>query len=381
MRRYWQPIAASAELKDNPTKAVRILCENLVLYKDRSGTLGLIDESCAHRRVNMLYGIPEQKGLRCPYHGWLYDETGQCIEMPAEAPDSTFKDRVKAVAYPVEELGGLIWAYLGPEPVPLLPRWDLLVRGDLHRDIGLTVVDCNWLQCMENSHDPVHTEWLHGYQTYYLMERQGKEVPRTPDGRYAVFHHVKIAFTRFEHGIYKRRLMEGQPEDNDDWRVGHPVLFPNILRLNGPGFEIRVPMDDTHTWHVAYRCKVVEADAPKQGEILVHEIAYLDERGRATRDSTLPQDMMAWWSQGPVAKRNREKLAASDKEIIMYRRLLREQVGIVEDGGEPMNVFRDPAKNVCINVVAEQNQFMVFPNAERAGSIKSYKNTKKVQTE
>ena len=122
MRRYWHPVAASIELKENPTRAVRLLGEDLVLYKDRSGILRLIQESCPHRRVNMLYGIPEQHGLRCPYHGWLFDETGSCLEMPAEAPDSTFKDRVQALSYPVEELGGLIFAYLGPQPVPLLPR-------------------------------------------------------------------------------------------------------------------------------------------------------------------------------------------------------------------------------------------------------------------
>jgi 5,5'-dehydrodivanillate O-demethylase len=121
MRRYWHPIAASGELNEKPTKSVRILGEDLILYKDRSGTLGLIDESCPHRRVNMLYGIPEEKGLRCPYHGWLMDEAGQCIEMPAEAPDSTFKDRVKVKGYPAQELGGLVFAYLGPEPAPLLP--------------------------------------------------------------------------------------------------------------------------------------------------------------------------------------------------------------------------------------------------------------------
>ena len=100
MRRYWQPIAALSQLKENPTKAVRLLGEDLVLFRDRSGTLGLIQESCPHRRVNLLYGIPEEHGLRCPYHGWLFDETGQCLEMPAEAPDSTFKDRVTAKSYP-----------------------------------------------------------------------------------------------------------------------------------------------------------------------------------------------------------------------------------------------------------------------------------------
>ena len=128
-RRYWHPIAGSVEMDDTPTKAMRILGEDLVLFKDRSGNLGLIQESCPHRRVNLLYGIPEEHGLRCPYHGWLFDETGKCLEMPAEAPDSTFKDRVVAKTYPVKDHAGFIWAYLGPDPAPLIPNWDLPRQG------------------------------------------------------------------------------------------------------------------------------------------------------------------------------------------------------------------------------------------------------------
>ena len=175
LRRYWHPIAASAELLEQPTKAVKLLCENLVLYKDRGGVLGLIQESCPHRRVNLLYGIPEQTGLRCPYHGWLFDETGRCLETPAESPDSTFKDRIKVTAYPVQELGVLIFAYLGPEPVPLLPRWDLFLREQGFRHIGAVVLRCNWLQIMENSLDPVHLEWLHGRAVEHALLRQGSQ--------------------------------------------------------------------------------------------------------------------------------------------------------------------------------------------------------------
>ena len=122
MRRYWQPIAGVAELKKEPTKAIRLLGEDLVLYRDQRGQLGLIEASCAHRRVNLLFGIPEEKGLRCPYHGWLYDETGQCLEMPAEPPEPTFASRVQLKSYPVQVLGGLVFAYLGPQPGPMVPN-------------------------------------------------------------------------------------------------------------------------------------------------------------------------------------------------------------------------------------------------------------------
>ena len=214
LRRYWYPVAALSELKANPTKAVRLLGEDLVLYQDRSGTLGLIEASCAHRRVHMLYGIPEERGLRCPYHGWLYDESGQCLEMPAEAPESTFPSRVQIKAYPVEALGGLVFAYLGPAPVPLLPQWDVFVRGNVLRDVGMAIVPCNWLQIMENSLDPVHTEHLHRYFTHYVMERLGKGKDDPKYWRFApeVRPHVKIGFDVFEHGIIKRRVLKGDTE-------------------------------------------------------------------------------------------------------------------------------------------------------------------------
>ncbi len=124
MRRYWHPVAATAELDERPTKQVRLLGEDLVLYKDKSGTLGLIDRLCAHRRVDLSYGIPEEHGLRCMYHGWMYDETGQCIEQPFEEtvhPDGRFKEKVKLAGYPVEEQGGMVFAYMGPCPCRSCP--------------------------------------------------------------------------------------------------------------------------------------------------------------------------------------------------------------------------------------------------------------------
>jgi 5,5'-dehydrodivanillate O-demethylase len=357
MRRYWHPIAMKIELEDAWTKPVTILGEKLVLYKDRSGTLGLIQEKCPHRRVNLAWGIPEEHGLRCPYHGWLYDETGKCLETPAEPAGSGFKDKIQALTYPVEELGGLIFTYLGPQPAPLLPCWDLFVMDGVVRDITTTDLPCNWMQCMENSMDPTHTEWLHAYWTFFQMDEEGKDVPRTPDGRYAVFHHIKIGFDRFEHGIIKRRLMEGQDESHDDWVTGHPVIFPNILRTGG--FQIRVPVDDTHTRHYLYRA--LPAQTPEDvGVIRYHDMPIRDENGKAFTHKTLYQDMWAWWTQGEIAERELEKLGDSDRGIIMYRQMIQEQLDIVADGGDPMNVFRDPDQNKQIDIHTEQNQYMAF---------------------
>ena len=157
LRRYWHPIAATAELDENPTKEVRLLGEDLALYRDRSGQYGLVERYCAHRRVNLAYGIPEERGLRCMYHGWLYDETGQCIEQPFEEtvrPESRFKDKIKLPGYPVQEQSGLLFAYLGPAPAPYLPLWGPLVWDNVVREVAITEISCNWLQCMENSLDP-----------------------------------------------------------------------------------------------------------------------------------------------------------------------------------------------------------------------------------
>ena len=363
LRRYWHPVAASTELKDRPTKAVRLLCEDLVLYKDKSGTLGLVEERCAHRRVNLVWGIPENEGLRCPYHGWLYDETGQCIEQPGEPTGSTFKERIQLTSYPVQELGGLIFAYLGPLPAPLIPHYDLFVQDNSIRDIGGTMIPCNWLQCMENSLDPIHTEWLHGNFTNFVHAWK-YNVPPTPRLR-----HAKIGFDRFEHGIIKRRVLEGQDEDRDNWRVGHPVLFPNILKTGG--FQIRVPVDDTHTWHLLYNAYRPGIPVEPQVDIPYYDLPRLDDKGEPLVEmGALGQDFWAWYSQGDIAQRQLEKLGVSDVGIILYRDLLMEQMEKVERGEEPMEVYRDPAQNQLIVLNTERAREEDSRQIDRATLVK-----------
>ena len=167
-------------------------------------------------------------------------------------------------------------------------------------------------------------------------------------------HETKIGFDLFEHGIIKRRVWAGGSEEDASWRIGHSVVFPNTLRV-GTGFQIRVPLDDTHTRHYHYvvYTPAPGVQAPKQEDIPHYEFPLTDKAGRNITDFTIGQDMMAWSTQGPVAERHLEKLAESDKGIIIYRRLLKEQMGIVQDGGEPMNVFRDPAKNQTLDLFQE----------------------------
>jgi 5,5'-dehydrodivanillate O-demethylase len=346
MRRYWHPIAAVADLADTWTKRVRLLGEDLVLYKTRTGALGLIEELCPHRRASFAFGIPTAEGIRCPYHGWEFDGTGSCIDQPNEPAESRFKDKVRTPAYRVEALGGLIFAYLGPAPAPQVPRYDGFVAEGAIRMIGRAVIPCNWLQIMENSVDPVHTEWLHGhvYETFHGQPGEKVAISR---------HHVKIAFDEFAYGITKRRLLEGQPEDTDDWKTGHPVVFPTMLAVGNSSdswrnhaFQIRVPMDDTHTLHFWYNAYVPlqGQPVPKQllDEVPVYDVPFLDERGEHMLDHVDGQDIMAWVTQGPIADRTVEMLGSTDRGITMYRKMLKRELKKVEAGEDPMCTVREP---------------------------------------
>jgi 5,5'-dehydrodivanillate O-demethylase len=349
MRRYWHPIAAAVDMKDAWTKRVRLLGEDLVLFRDRSGAFGLIAEQCPHRRASLAYGIPTINGIRCPYHGWQFDATGACVDQPNEPPESSFKSKINTPAYPVEELGGLLFAYLGPAPRPLLPRLDGLVAPGAIRMIGRAVVPCNWLQIMENSVDPVHTEWLHGHLHEFQSEDEDEKVAISR-------HHVKIGFDEFDYGIYKRRLLEGQSEDTDDWKTGHPMVFPTILAVGNASdtlrmhaFQMRVPMDDTHTMHIWYNAYVPLNGAPVPQKLLdevpVYDVPFVDARGEYLIDLIDAQDIMAWVSQGPIADRTQESLGSSDRGVTLLRRMLRRELAKIEDGHDPIGVIRDPRRN------------------------------------
>jgi 5,5'-dehydrodivanillate O-demethylase len=344
LRRYWQVVGTAVELEREPVQKVRLLGENLTLYRSESGEYGLIGERCPHRCLSMEYGIPERNGLRCAYHGWLFDAKGRCLEQPFEdrtRPDNSNKDKVSIKAYPVRELGGLIFAYLGPEPVPLVPRWDVLVREDVDIVVEIHRLPCNWLQCMENAADPLHFEFLHAAFGNYQLKKLGRP-PAMKAGR-----HVKIEFDRFDYGIMKRRLLEGESPDVDDWTTGHPLLFPNILAVgsaHAPTLQFRVPVDDAHTIQFAYRSSVRKPGASPR-PILVKHTNLFNEDGKIVADNVPAQDMTGWVGQGPISDRTQEHLASSDRGVVMYRRMLVEQMERVERGEEPMAVIRDPAEN------------------------------------
>ena len=246
--------------------------------------------------------------------------------------------------------------------MPLLPRWEQLTWDNAVREVCISELPCNWLQCQENSLDPVHNEWLHAY--YGNVVRNG--VHALPELRGT---HLKIGFDVFEHGIIKRRVEAGYTEEDDDWKEGHPIMFPNILLVGDEvrsTFQFRVPVDDENTYHVSYYVwrPAPGAQAPRQESVPYRYVPLKDENDRYINDILFNQDYLAWVTQGPVAKRHLEKLGESDKGIILFRKLLQEQAQLVADGGDPMNTFRDPAENEAISLPLEH---VKFGNRRRMG--------------
>ncbi len=352
LRRYWLPIAPVQELTDdNPTKFVRVLGEDLVLWKDKGGHVGLIRDHCPHRGASLLYGRVEERGIACAYHGFLFDVQGNCLETPAEPSDSKFYLTVKTTAYPVQRFVGLYWAYLGTDPAPEIPPYDVWLRKDGKRDITVhPQLDCNWLQAMENSADPAHLQILHQHPQPPLAESSLK-VGGTPRG--AIDTVEDFDFYETPEGLMKtRRYNVGGGEE-------HPILFPNILRV-GSTTQIRVPMDDTHTYVVFVRF-TPSANGREEAEPETLPLTYvpsyklpagqLHPVGRfqwngANQGGNQLQDFMAWETQGPIMNRSAEHLATSDRGVVMFRNMLRREIEKVQRGEEPMGVVRDRSTGI-----------------------------------
>jgi len=197
---------------------------------------------------------------------------------------------------------------------------------------------------MDNSLDPIHFEHLHGVFGNYVHKKLGKPPMMNPA------RHLKIDFDVFEYGIIKRRLVEGDPEDCDDWTTGHPILFPNILSVGDvrrPNYQIRVPTDDTHTLHIRYQGVLREPDKERREDVPIRRIRVFDEDGTILEPPVnIPeQDMLAWVAQGRVSDRTIEHLVTSDRGVALYHNLLLQEIEKVERGEDPVATVRDEAKN------------------------------------
>jgi len=367
LRRYWHVVAAAGEITDaKPKKRVRVLGEDLVLYRKPNGTYSLVGEHCSHRGASLYYGFVEDDGIRCPYHGWKYDDCGRCVEQPFENPEAGFRDKIQHPAYPVMKCSGLLYAYMGPpDKQPLLPKWDLLVREDGVKKVDICeVLRCNWLQAMENSVDPTHTYYLHSH----TLKLKG-----TTD--FVPFHYQQLSKVDFElvvrpnwAGIQKQRIFAGADTPVE---APHPLIFPNILFVpvrTGYALHIRTPIDDSNTQVYQFRFSPTkDGSAVEQvGEPPIEYIGTTNSAGEFHLDHFASQDHMAWETQGPIADRSKEHLGEGDRGVIMLRKLLREQISVVENGEDPVGTNRDPAKDEMIQLIQEGYSAFSFAAARQA---------------
>jgi 5,5'-dehydrodivanillate O-demethylase len=350
LRRYWQPLCAASELtEEKPKKRVRMMGEDLVVFRNREGGYTCLEEYCRHRRASLYYGFIEDDGIRCCYHGWKYDHSGQCIEQPFEPKGSRLKDEARLRSYPVRKLGGLLFTYMGPDPAkaPLLPRWDSLVREDGQRILQvLPDHACNWVQIQENTADSVHTYFLHGYMNEVLgLKLDGADFYLRPI--------EKFEWEPCEWGVAKTLYYGG---DKPEIEVRPPLIFPNVLRIpQGPiqAIHWRVPIDDTNTRIIWLGFLPQEFGGKPMKESFDPPIQYLPNPrgpdGEIRMDSFYSQDQMVMEAQGPVFDRSQELLGTTDRGIVLFRQQLDEQIALVEQGKEPsIAVVRDPAKNKMI---------------------------------
>ncbi len=344
LRRYWQPIGGASQLETNPIKTIRLMCEDLVLYKDLSGHYGLIDRHCPHRRADMSYGWVEEKGIRCNYHGWMMNAAGKVIEQPWEDttnPTGRARENCGTKAYPVRECAGLLWAYMGPLPAPEFPVWEPFTYENGFREIVLADIPCNWLQCQENSCDPVHFEWMH--------DNWGSRLKG--GGANTAAKHLKLVFEDYDYGLIYRRVRENQPENSKYWTVGRVALWPNGFYL-GHHFEWRVPVDDENTLSIAwFFMRVPRGREPYVQKSVPTWISPIrDENGRWISSHVINQDIVAWVGQGVIADRTKENLRSSDIGISMMRQQFLKDMDAIAEGRDPKAVLRDPEAAKCVDL-------------------------------
>jgi phenylpropionate dioxygenase-like ring-hydroxylating dioxygenase large terminal subunit len=395
MRRYWQPVALLDEFEprldpamaERPLKTVRLLGQDLVLFRDATGRFGLLDRDCPHRGADLKYARHEGDGIRCPFHGWKFDAAGRCLDTPAEPAGSTLCRRVRQRSYPLREAAGVLFAYLGPEDVapPELPALDCFLAPATHRFAFKGLWRCNWLQAFEVGIDPAHASYLH---------RMLDEDPDPAQSYGRQFRGASVGSVDGERWPMTRVLREcASPEIRHealapgwtrittlrmiDERLTHvritnalfPYTFVIPLSETVTITQMHVPVDDLNTYWYSF---FTSFDAPLDKETmraqrLVNTILpdYLPRKGRendwgysAEEQRTRTylgmgeqdinvHDQWACESMGPIQDRTREHLGTSDKVIRMNRRMLLDAIEVVRAGGTPPMVL-DAAASAAI---------------------------------
>jgi 5,5'-dehydrodivanillate O-demethylase oxygenase subunit len=342
LRRYWWPVGFEEKLDKKPIM-VRLLGETFVLFRDGNGAIGMLDHVCAHRRASLEFGRVEERGIRCCYHGWLYDASGQCLEMPAEPLGSRLHEEVKQRAAQVQVAAGLVFAYLGPAPAPILPRYDLLCLKDCDRTIWASDDHCNWAQRAENGVDVYHSMSLHA-SVYPSIALKRPEVEFTPTW-------------------YGFRTQSEYPGGRRN--IVHDIFPSSTRRHNARAgsipsefLHIRVPTDDvtTTTFFVESRFKPQgpyrrECRGFEHNERGVYKRVEDGWWGLASED----QDRAAQESQGRIHDRTKEFLGTSDRGVVMWRKVAFDSIAAVMQGRDPHGILRDAGQNDVIRFDAGKN--------------------------
>jgi nitrite reductase/ring-hydroxylating ferredoxin subunit len=340
LRRFWQPVCFSDDLKDLPLK-VRLFGEDLVAYRDGGGAVGLLELHCPHRGTSLEFGLIGEKGIRCCYHGWLFDCDGRILETPGEPADSTLKDRLYHGAYPVHEAFGLVFAYMGPpEKKPPFPTYDSLIRPGYKVIPGRKYFyPCNWLQIQDNTMDPTHTAFLHTIVSGAVFTEEFGVLPEldyveTPIGM------VYVGTRRIGDNVWTRMVEVVLPNLQQVapiWETGR-----RERAFSGPMMSRwLVPMDDTNTMFIELRHVSEEAgETPDwwadRGQMLPGQVA-MDTYEEGQRH---PGDYEAQVSQRPIAIHGLEHLSETDRGVSMFRRQMRRGIRAVKAGKDPQGVFR-----------------------------------------
>jgi len=369
LRRFWLPALMEEEVHENDGAPVRLrlLGEDLMAFRDTEGRLGVLDAYCPHRRAHLYFGRNEEGGIRCVYHGWKFDVTGQCLDMPSEPSETNFKDKVKTKSYSTVTRGGVVWVYMGPDQFkPELPDFEWARLSKSRCEITKRSQQCNWAQAVEGGIDSSHISYLHrnladlipsksgtGHRSYTSRDRSPKFTIKETD--YGLL--IGASRNATKESFYWRITQFLSPF----WTMIPPILGEEVNDSSQDTYagHAFVPIDDENTWTWSFNCNP-HRDFNEKEQALFHprtglwgpiddsyrpvwnkENDYgLDREMQKNVNYTgikgIPnQDVAVQESMGPIADRSREMLGTSDKAIIAYRQLLIDMAKDLQNGQEP----------------------------------------------
>jgi len=367
LRRYWHPVCLSQNLKDIPA-AVRMLCEDLVLFRDGKGRAGLLGIRCPHRLASLEYGQVREDGLMCSYHGWRYDVKGHCIDTPLEPPDSSLKDRVRHLWYPVQDWGGVIWTYMGPdkENPPPLPKIDVLARTD--GEVILSdgdVRNYNYLNWMENFADMGHAVILHGL----LIRDLPKELKPFNDTSIKNWAPLPLEFVETDYGMKTVAVLDtGDPEVKfvNTWSVAMPIhwRFSGVRSGFPPDFTderqegggmIRI-IDDTHFELIRYSLLrkgnfrgTFTIGLPPALKGTAQKKEYDKRKYSGWEGVPALEDLVLQESQGEIPDRQAEHLGTSDRGVLLLRKIWHKAMEDIASGKDPKGISREEKEMVEVD--------------------------------